>query len=127
MSSTILYDLPKPTNASSTDAFETNFRQRWDIKAFDEETQCVAMLQPLSLRYPIVSHEAIIRSLCQLYVAHMPVRGLQELSETLQDMIAFYKESPTQEQTLSRQSTEIKAQLTATVVRPDFSGDYDEE
>lgn len=124
---TALYNLPNTINASSTDAFETNFRQRWDIKAFDEGTQCVEMLQPFSLTHLIFPGEAIVRYLCQLYVAHLPARGLQELSEALRDMVEFYKEPLTQEQAVSLRATGIKAKITAAVVRPDFSVDYDEE
>lgn len=126
-----LTDLPNLTyelDASSVGALQTDFMKQWSLNPLaDNGTRGAEIAHSVSWSHPMSQREAIARFLCHLYVAHMPARGLQELYETLRDMVEFYNEPPAKEQALLSQPLAINAKVTAVVVRPDFAVDYDEE
>lgn len=93
----------------------------------DNGTRGAEIVHKVTWTQPMSQHEASTRLLCHLYVARMPTRGLQELYETLRDMLEFYSEPPAKEHTLLPQPSPIKAKLSEITVRPDFSIEYDEE
>jgi len=105
-----------------------NFTEQWIRSSLgDEGTRGAEILHSVSWSYPMSQTDTIIRLICHVYVSRMPPRGLQELHETLRDMIEFYNELPLKEQVFLPQPVGIKAKITSRVVRPDFSIDYDEE
>jgi len=117
----LIYD----TNATSTSEFQANFLKRWSLQAFDEGTRGAEIVYSFIWPRPKVKPETIARLICHIYVTHMPARGLPELHENLQDLYEFYNEPIAHEQTFLPQSAIIKAKIDATVVRPDFSVEYD--
>jgi hypothetical protein len=95
--------------------------------SIDEGTKGAEVAHSFSHLRRMSQAEIVARLLGHYYVAFMPVHGLQELCETLRDMLEFYTELPVKEQPALPQSFSVKAKVTATVVRPDFTVDYDEE
>lgn len=93
----------------------------------DDGTRGAEVVHSVSWSQPMSQREAVARFWCHVYVAHMPARGLQELYAALRDMFEFYNEPPPKVQALLPQHGTVKAKVTATVIRPDFAVDYDEE